>query len=78
MSLRDFFRRHRNVFSISTDEVDVEPGDDDMLVEEYGERAVEARRLTPRPGLVTRIPSPTSVVRPQLDVSEDEIADAEP
>jgi hypothetical protein len=49
-----------------------------MLVEEYGERAVEARRLPPRPGLVTRIPSPTYVVRPQLDVSEDEIADGEP
>ena len=39
-----WFRRHRNVFSISTREVVAKPGDDDMLVEEYGERAVEARR----------------------------------
>jgi hypothetical protein len=35
------------VFSISTGDVVAKPGDEDMLVEEYGERAVEARRKPP-------------------------------
>jgi len=44
MGLRDFFRRHGNVFSVSTQRVDSESGNVDMLEEEYGERAVEERR----------------------------------
>jgi hypothetical protein len=36
MSLRDWFRRRGNVFSISTREVVAESGDEDMLTEEYG------------------------------------------
>jgi hypothetical protein len=30
VSLADWFRRHRNVFSVSAREVAVSPGDDDM------------------------------------------------
>jgi hypothetical protein len=83
MGLVDWFRRHRNVFSISTREVVAKPGDEDMLVEEYGERAVEARRA---PGYGTRsggnvrqafVGRPGGVETP-LDVSEDEIAEGEP
>ena len=44
MSLRAWFRRHRNVFSISTKGVDTERGNQDMLREEYGDQAVEERR----------------------------------
>jgi hypothetical protein len=72
MGLRDFFRRHANVFSYTTDEVDGGSGNEDMLVEEYGERAVEAEQ------------APTSLlnaqrIRPLLrgDVSYDEIADGD-
>ena len=83
MSLVDWFRRHRNVFSISTREVVAKPGDEDMLVEEYGKRAVEARRPigygrriggtgTGRLGIWSKTPVPP------LDVSEDAIADGEP
>jgi len=83
MSLADWLRRHRNVFSISTREVVAKPGDEDMLVEEYGERAVEARR---KPGYSIRnlyggrrsaAPGPGNPLT-QLDLSEDEIADGEP
>lgn len=82
MGLRDFFRRHGNVFSISGQEVDgVKPGEEDMLVEEYGKRAVEARRLAPRPGSAPRTGGRgvgPVVAPPQLDVSEDELADEDP
>lgn len=44
MSLRAWFRRHRNVLSISTEEIDTEPGNQEMLREEYGDQAVEERR----------------------------------
>ena len=44
MSLRAWFRRHRNVFSISTKGVDAGRGNQDLLREEYGDRAVEERR----------------------------------
>lgn len=80
MSLRDWFRRHGNVFSISGQAVDgVEPDDEDMLAEEYGERAVEARRA-PRAvvgpdSLTDTAPGPRL---PLLDVSEDELADEDP
>lgn len=79
MSLTDWFRRHRNVFSISTREVVAKPGDEDMLVGEYGERAVEARHPA---GWGTRLkgigygdPREGTVVP---EVSEDEVADGEP
>ena len=65
MSLRDWFRRHGNVFSISTEEVDADSADEDMLHEEYGDRAVEARRTS-------------ESLFGGLDVSEDGIQDAEP
>jgi hypothetical protein len=75
MSLRDFFRRHGNVFSISAREVDADSGNEDMLVEEYGERAVEAER---EPGFGSRSGrgATGSVVR--LDLSYDELADEPP
>jgi hypothetical protein len=76
MGLADFFRRHRNVFSISSKEVDAEPGDEDMLVEEYGERAVEASHLAPRPGQVGQ--RTWAGAAAQLDVSADELADEDP
>jgi hypothetical protein len=73
MGLRTFFRRHRNVFSYTTEEVDMGRGNEDMAVEEYGERAVEADQA-PSAGLVRRMfrgyPLPP-------DVSYDEIADGE-
>lgn len=72
MSLRDWFRRHGNVFSISTKEVDVEVGDQDMLVEDYGKRAVEAERA---PGYGIRSGSGGTGTVVRLDVSEDELAD---
>ncbi len=72
MGLADFFRRHRNVFSVSTQTVVAKPGDDDMLFEEYGERAVEAERPA---GWVGRGRAGLATLRP--DVSEDEIADGE-
>ena len=79
MGLRAWFRRHGNVFSISTREVDVGPGNEDMLVEEYGERAVEARRQAPRPLLAPqRGVGFAGAMTPQLDVSQDEIQEAEP
>jgi hypothetical protein len=53
MGLRGFFPRHRNVFSVSTEEVVAEPGVDDMLVEDYGKRGVEAER-EPRIGTRSR------------------------
>jgi hypothetical protein len=73
MSLRDWFRRHRNVFSISTREVDAEPGDHDMLREEYGDRAVEERRSS---GSRNRLGFGGLEVRsqpPLVDVSEEGI-----
>jgi hypothetical protein len=74
MSLRDWFRRHGNVFSISTREVVAESGDEDMLVEDYGMRAIEAERA---PGYGARSgPGATGTVV-RLDVSEDELADEE-
>ena len=75
MSLRDFFHRHKNVFSFSTKEVVVDSGNEDMLVEDYGEQAVEAER---EPGFGGRsgIGATGSVVR--LDPSEDELADGPP
>jgi hypothetical protein len=81
MGLRDWFRRHGNVFSISTREVDGRPGDVDMLVEEYGERAVEGRRAYTRvtgfEGLKPAVP-PSLAGLPKPDVSVDEIQDGEP
>ena len=74
MSLAEWFLRHRNVFSISAREVAAKPGDEEMLVEEYGERAVEARRPS---GYVFRLRFPRRPVMP-LEVSEDEIAEGEP
>ncbi len=70
MGLADFFRRHRNVFSISSKAVDVKRGDEDMLVEEYGGRAVEAERPA---GWVGRGEAGLATLRP--DVAEDELAD---
>jgi hypothetical protein len=81
MGLRDWFRRHGNVFSISTREVGGAPGDEDMLVEEYGERAVEERRgfnaVVGFEGLTPGVP-PSQAGLPKPDVSEDEIQDGEP
>jgi hypothetical protein len=81
MGLRDWFRRHGNVFSISTREVGGAPGDEDMLVEEYGERAVEERRgfnaVFWFEGLTPGVP-PSPAGLPKPDVSEDEIEDGEP
>jgi hypothetical protein len=74
MGLRDWFRRHGNVFSISTREVAADSGDDDMLTEEYGDRAVEARQA-PDYGNKSGLGVPWVT---QLDVSEDELADGEP
>jgi hypothetical protein len=71
------------VFSISTRDVVAKPGDEDMLVEEYGERAFEARRKPPygignlHAGRRSAAPGPGNPLT-QLDVSEDEIADGEP
>ena len=78
MSLRDFFRWHGNVFSISTPEVDGGGGNEDMLVEEYGERAVEAERPASwagRSGRHIPLNAPAGILP---DRSSDEIADAEP
>jgi hypothetical protein len=75
MGLRDFFRRHGNVFSISTREVVAPTEDEDMLVEEYGERAVEAQRA-PGYGSTSGRGATGTVLR--LDVSEDELADEPP
>jgi hypothetical protein len=72
MSLTDWFRRHGNVFSISTKEIDVESGDEDMLVEDYGERAVEAERV-PGYGRFRSGPGANGTVV-RLDVSDDELA----
>jgi hypothetical protein len=81
MGLRDWFRRHGNVFSISSREVDGAPGDEDMLVEEYGERAVEERRgfsaVVGFEGLTPAVP-PLLGGLPKPDVSVDEIQDGEP
>lgn len=75
MGFRDFFRRHGNVFSVSNKEVVASAEDDDMLVEEYGERAIEAERT---PGFGIRSgPGATGTVV-QLDPSEDELADEPP
>jgi hypothetical protein len=41
MGLREFFRRHRNVFSASTEWVDTGSGAVDMIEEEYGDQATE-------------------------------------
>jgi hypothetical protein len=41
MSVRSWFRGHRNVFSYTNEWVDNEPGTVDDLEEEYGERASE-------------------------------------
>lgn len=46
MSVRDWFRRHGNVLSISTRSVKIEPGDQGMLLEEYGSRAGEERTVS--------------------------------
>jgi hypothetical protein len=85
MSLRDFFRRHRNVFSISTPEVDGGRGNEDMLVEEYGERAIEAEheagwvgRGGGGAGSVSTAGSSLGLASVQPDVAYDEIADGEP
>jgi hypothetical protein len=75
MGLRDFFRRHGNVFSITTREVVARSGDEDMLVEDYGERAVEAERA---PGFGTRSGRGATGAVVRLDVSEDELADEPP
>ena len=70
------------IFSISTREVVAKPGSDDMLVEEYGERAVEARRPagygTRRGGTVAPYGGPGGGTVTPLEVSKDEIADGEP
>ena len=71
MSLGDWFRRHQNVFSLSTKEVEADSGDEDMLREEYGEQAVEERRSSG-----ARIGFGGLRVRgaaPLVDVSEDGI-----
>ena len=85
MSLADWFRRHRNVFSISTREVIAKPGEDDMLVEEYGERATEAEREAGwvgrgggGAGSVSTAGSSLGLASVQPDPSYDEIADGEP
>jgi hypothetical protein len=85
MSLRDFFRRHRNVFSISTREVDGGRGNEDMLVEEYGERATETEheagwvgRGGGGAGSVSTAGSALGLASVQPDPSYDEIADGEP
>jgi hypothetical protein len=75
MGLRDFFRRHGNVFSISTREVVAGSGDEDMLVEDYGERAVESER---EPGFGARSGRGATGAVVRLDVSEDELADEPP
>jgi hypothetical protein len=75
MGLRDFFRRHGNVFSVSTREVDAGAGNEDMLEEDYGERAVEARHA-PAYGIKSGGGATGTAVR--LDVSEDELADEPP
>lgn len=84
MSLGDWFRRHRNVFSISTRGVVAEPGDEDMLVEEYGGRAVEAEREAGwvgrgggGAGSVSTAGSSLGLASLQPDPSYDEIADDE-
>jgi hypothetical protein len=74
MSLRAWFRRHRNVLSISTKEIDTEPGNQEMLREEYGDQAVEERRSSGavigfRGNLVRGRP-------PVVDVSADGILEA--
>jgi hypothetical protein len=74
MSLADFFRRHRNVFSISTQRVDAGSGNQDMLEEEYGARAVEERRSS---GATIGTRGLGVVGKPPLvDVSEDGILEA--
>ena len=75
--LRDFFERHKNVFSYTTDEVDGGSGNEDMLVEEYGERAVEAEQ--PPSALVAPVGRGMKVPYPAApnEVSYDEIADGD-
>jgi hypothetical protein len=41
MGLREFFRRHRNVFSVTNEWVDAGTGDVETIEEEYGEQATE-------------------------------------
>jgi hypothetical protein len=85
MSLRDFFRRHGNVFSVSSREVDGGRGNEDMLVEDYGERANEAEheagwvgRGGGGAGSVSTAGSSLGLASLQPDPSYDEIADGEP
>ena len=85
MSLRDFFRRHGNVFSISTRQVDGGRGNEDMLVEEYGERAIEAEREAGwvgrgagGTGSVSTAGSSLGLASLEPDPSYDEVADGEP
>jgi hypothetical protein len=74
MGLRDFFRRHGNVFSVSSREVDdVNQGDEEMLVEEYGRRAVEAERPA---GWAGRGRAGLATVQPYA--SADELGDGDP
>jgi len=78
MGLRAFIRRHHNVFSFDTREVEAEPGDEDMLEEEYGERAVEEEKS---PGFVAKTRGGLFFkywrTANKGDVSYDEIMDGE-
>jgi len=78
MGLRDFIRRHRNVFSYSSREVVGGPGNEDMLVEEYGERADEAERPASWAGRGGRLIQWSASPAQLPDPSYDEIADREP
>jgi len=49
MGLRDFIRRHRNVFSYSSREVVGGPGNEDMLVEEKRSRGGGRRLMAGEP-----------------------------
>ncbi len=74
--LPDFFQRHANVFSYTTREVEGGTGNEDTLVEEYGERAVEAQQ----PSSLLVAPLRRGGTRPSqwgapTEVSYDEIAD---
>ncbi len=78
MGLRDFFRRHANVFSYTTDEVEGGRGNEDTLVEEYGERAVEAEQAQPFTPKAEVVPLHLSgIAGLKGDVSYDEIADGD-